>query len=243
MSEEFLHLPAAERQEVYGKAAQETGMPTGILEKDVWICWILDVLFNDPGRAPLVFKGGTSLSKLFNAIDRFSEDIDLTVRFPANDPNAVTWSRSKRDQLRDQLNAELRVYLESTIVPLLTDALAPFAEYPAELVSMPDAETVIVDYPSCYDGSGGYVAERVKLEFGCRNQLEPNQSHEVRPYITCVLADVDVVVPSATVDALAPQRTFWEKATLAHDECNRDNWERHGAARISRHWYDLAKLL
>jgi hypothetical protein len=216
-------------------------MLPAVLEKDVWICWALDVLFSEDDHLPMAFKGGTSLSKVYEVIDRFSEDIDVTVTVES--VPEIPASRNKRDELRERLEDKLKDHLENRVVPLLEDALTGYAEEPASCVLMPDAETIILDYPSCYVKQGAYIAERVKIEFGARNEITPNEPHAVVPYITEAFGDGDApVLPVAAVDVLSATRTFWEKATLAHDECNRGALDRESAERISRHWYDLAKL-
>src|SRR5664280_132192 len=85
MPDQFLLAEPDERRAVYAVAAAGTGLPPKILEKDVWLCWTLDVLFSQDGRPQMAFKGGTSLSKVYGVIDRFSEDIDITI---ALDPDA-----------------------------------------------------------------------------------------------------------------------------------------------------------
>ena len=84
----FLSLPAHERTEILQTVAARTGRQADLLEKDIWICWALDILFSNPTRHPMAFKGGTSLSKVYRVIDRFSEDVDLTLDYRAFDaPN------------------------------------------------------------------------------------------------------------------------------------------------------------
>jgi len=242
LSEDFLLLDVEERREVYGAVAVELGVPGEILEKDVWICWALEVLFGDPDRLPMAFKGGTSLSKVFGAINRFSEDIDLTVAVPSADfgEGRIPTSRNRLDKLRDTLLGELAEYLRDHVTPRLATAASAVPGFPDDAVVMSAADTIDLAYPSCFPKQKCYLTERVKLEFGARNILEPSDRHMLRPYIAASL-DAEIRLPMATVDVLSPERTFWEKATLAHDECGRGAWYR-GAERISRHWYDLAVL-
>jgi hypothetical protein len=241
MPDQFLLAEPDERRDVYAVAAAGTDLPPKIIEKDVWLCWTLDVLFSQDGRPQMAFKGGTSLSKVYGVIDRFSEDIDLTV---ARDPDAnagLPASRSAAKKVREQLGAQLTGYLEEVVVPLVSCALVPYVDDPSEFVTMLDGETVVLDYPSCFAKEGGYLAERVRMEFGARNRVVPSESRVITPYVTDFVTAEEVELPLATVDVLSAARTFWEKATLAHDECNRGQWDRR-ADRISRHWYDLARL-
>ena len=242
MPELFLLLSPDERTEVYRVASERTALPTNILEKDVWICWALEVLYGQAGHHSMAFKGGTSLSKVFNAIDRFSEDIDITITLPSHNPDSIPESGAQRKKVTKQVGADLGEYLASNVVPLLAQALSEYTPDAGQLVTQTDGETVILDYPSCYSKGEGYLAERVKIEFGARNQITPSAQHQVVPYVSEVLGGSQVVLPAPTVDVLSGERTFWEKATLAHDESNRDQLDRDSAERISRHWYDLAKL-
>ena len=89
MAEAFLSLAAADRLDVLGIAADRLGRPAHLLEKDVWVVWALQVLFESAVKDDLVFKGGTSLSKAYGVIDRFSEDVDLTYDIRALLPDLV----------------------------------------------------------------------------------------------------------------------------------------------------------
>jgi len=229
---------------VYEAAAQQIGLPGSVIEKDVWICWVLGVLFGEPeqDRYPMVFKGGTSLSKVFGVIFRFSEDIDLSIgASPASFADGeIPASRNQRDKLRKEVEEKLDRYLGDSVEPLLVAAMSAAAGGEAYSVEREGTEVVWVEYPSCYASKDNYVRERIKLEYGARNRIEPNERHTITPYLAEVL-NADVTFPTAEVDVLSPKRTFWEKATLAHDMCNRAQWGAN-PNRISRHWYDLAML-
>jgi nucleotidyltransferase AbiEii toxin of type IV toxin-antitoxin system len=241
LSEQFLLEEPDEQRDVYAACAASTGLPPKILEKDVWLCWTLDVLFSQDDRPQMAFKGGTSLSKVYGVINRFSEDIDVTVALDPDTNAELPASKSAAKKARERLATQLKAHLGEVVVPLVSSALAPYIDSPNECVAMLDDETVVLDYPSCFTKEGGYLAERVKVEFGARNRVVPSESHTISPYIADFLTTKDMELPRATVDVLSAARTFWEKATLAHDECNRGQWDR-GADRISRHRYDLARL-
>lgn len=244
MPEQFLLLESHERRDAYETAAQHLGLPGAVIEKDVWVCWVLGVLFGEPepDRYPMAFKGGTSLSKVFDAIFRFSEDIDLTIGVSsASFANGeIPASRNQRDRLRKEVEEKLERHLSQSVVPILTASLSPMAGNEAHSVEREDAEVVWVNYPSCYAGEVDYIRESIKLEYGARNRIEPNERHTISPYIADLIP-ADVTLPTAEVDVLSPKRTFWEKATLAHDMCNRAEWVSN-ADRRSRHWYDLFML-
>ena len=182
-------------------------LPPKIVEKDVWICWTLEVIYGQPDHFPMAFKGGTSLSKVFDVIDRFSEDIDITVTLPVHNPMEIPVSGSQRKKVTKKVEAALDAHLDSTVVPLLIAGLDNYSSDPGGCVSKIDSETVVLDYPSCYSKEGGYLTERVKVEFGARNQVTPSESHPVTPYVRKVLTDA-FSLPTPMVDVLAGERTF-----------------------------------
>jgi hypothetical protein len=238
VTDDLLQLPENDRRDVYEVAAADLGLPSRIVEKDVWICWVLGALFSDPGAMPMAFKGGTSLSKAFGAIDRFSEDIDITVGFEEVNQQLPT-SRNKCRDLGNMLRHRVSIHMTSHVAPMLEARFADEFGSFTGLLELKSDEEIIFNYPSCYPMTGDYVFERVKIEFGGRNSIDPQDEIAIRPY----LADLDLALdfPSASVRVLSPIRTFWEKATLAHDECNRPEWT-HEGERFARHWYDLARL-
>jgi len=236
VADQLLHASQDDRRDVYIAAGGSLGIPAAIVEKDVWICWTLDVLFSNPDALPMAFKGGTSLSKAFSAIKRFSEDIDLTIGFEEL-ARELPASRKQRNLLGDRLRGRVADHVEHVVQPLVARALND--EFSEGQVTILDGETLIVDYPSCFEKRGGYVFESVKVEFGGRNSIEPHEQHRLTTYVANL--DFDVEVPVCVVDVLSPARTFWEKVTLAHAECGLSEW-RHDGDRFARHWYDLAML-
>lgn len=244
MSEPFLQLPPGERSKIYRSLAPTLGRTPEVLEKDVWVCWVLQTLFAMPDRLPMAFKGGTSLSKVFGAIHRFSEDVDVTLDFHgldgSFDPFAPNVSKSRLKRFGDGLKARVRDHVSEVVAPWFRLALSE--EFGIELdrvdIGGIDGDQLRVRYPSVSESSR-YIQESVLIEFGGRNTTEPNQEHVVRPDIAGNLPDLDF--PAPRVNVLSPARTFWEKATLIHVECQRDE-VRVGSDRLSRHWYDLAAL-
>jgi hypothetical protein len=243
MAERFLQLPPSEQAEILNGLAPELGRSATVLEKDVWVCWVLQQLFQMPGRLPMAFKGGTSLSKVFEAINRFSEDIDITLDyrgFGADvDPFDPDISRSQIKKLSDTLKGFVRDHAHDVVVPYLTQQLRAEVEHEQVHIEVSDnGEEVRIYYPSAIDQTPGYLRDSVLIEFGGRNITEPNAEHQVRPYIADRL---ELDLPAAAVTVLSPERTFWEKATLIHVACHRPELKA-GAERQSRHWCDLALL-
>jgi hypothetical protein len=244
MPESFLHLKAQEQSQIYRALAPQLARSPVVLEKDVWVCWVLQTLFTMPGRLPMAFKGGTSLSKVFGAIARFSEDVDITLDYRgldgSFDPFAEGVSRNRLKKFSEDLKSFVRDHAHGVVAPHFQRTLA--AEFDAgafHLEVSDDGEQLRVYYPTVLEAPRDYVGNSVLIEFGGRNITEPNEEHEVRPDIAEHVAELDF--PRSNVTVLSPARTFWEKATLMHVECQRDEF-RTGAERLSRHWYDLAML-
>lgn len=244
MPDSFLHLPAAERSQILRTLAPQMNRSAVVLEKDVWVCWVLQHLFVMPGRLQMAFKGGTSLSKVFRAIERFSEDVDITLDYrgldASIDPFQEGLSGRQLRKLSDELKGFVSDHAHGVVAPYFTELLEnQFGAGVGRVELSEDGEQLRVHYPSALVATDGYVSDSVLLEFGGRNITEPNEEHEVRPDISDFLPSLEM--PVATVSVLAPERTFWEKATLMHVECNREEF-RANAERLSRHWYDLARL-
>ncbi len=248
MSDDFLRLSVQDRADILQTAAGELGFTAQVLEKDAWVCWSLDKLFSLPNAHAMAFKGGTSLSKIWRAIDRFSEDIDITVDYRSFgvgfDHAQGRGSRSEQDRINAALRAGLADYLEGTVVPYLRDALGDQLSDEAFNISLEeDGETVLLAYPSAVTTTNPYIPTTIKLEFGARNTLDPSASHRVSSYLVDAKGVSGVHFPVAMdVTTLAVERTFWEKVILIHDACMRDASVAR-AERMSRHWYDLAMLM
>ncbi|MBS0576867.1 MAG: nucleotidyl transferase AbiEii/AbiGii toxin family protein [Proteobacteria bacterium] len=244
MAEHFVRLPLSEQAEILNGLAPELGRLPLVLEKDVWVCWALQQLFGMPERLPMAFKGGTSLSKVYGAIHRFSEDVDVTLDYRGFghdlDPFDPAHSGTKLKKFSDQLKGFVRDHSRGVIVPFLETRLREeIPDGQAHVEVSDNGEEVRIYYPSALDKSGGYLTESVLIELGGRNITEPNAGHVIRPYIAEHLSGLELPIATATV--LAPERTFWEKATLIHVECHRKELKAD-AHRMSRHWCDLASL-
>ena len=214
MPERFVDLSVDDRRDALEVAAQSTGRPAYLLEKDVWVVWSLEVLFRAEFRDVLVFKGGTSLSKAFGIIDRFSEDVDLTYDIRRLIPDLATDSeippsRSQADRWTAAVRDALPQWLDEHVVPTLGEAAASVPGLRVERTGT-DVRLSYRDNRA----SDEYVQPRVLLEFGARSTGEPNEGRS----IACDAASglPDVVFPTADVRAMKPTRTFWEKATAAH---------------------------
>ena len=244
MPESFLHLERREQSQIYHALAPKLSRSPVVLEKDVWVCWVLQTLFTMPDRLRMAFKGGTSLSKVFGAIARFSEDVDITLDYRSLDgsldPFAKEVSKTRLKKLSEKLKSLVRKHIHEVVMPHFQKILT--TEFDADAFRLnisDDGEQLRVYYPTALETSEDYIGDSVLIEFGGRNITEPNEEHEVRPDIAEYVTALEF--PHSTVRVLSPERTFWEKATLMHAECQRNKF-RASAERLSRHWYDLAML-
>lgn len=235
MADEFLRLAVADQREVINAAGPELGILPAVAEKDVWVCFVLNVLYSIPGRRPMVFKGGTSLSKVFNLIKRFSEDIDISVNFLQDYQEPI--SKTRAGDLREEIEAKLQTYKKDVLFPALEQQAKQFGL----AVTPGDTDWEIdVNYKSVLASGVDYIKTRVKIELSGRNQTEPSEKHTVRPYL--LEKTTDLVFPEATIDALLAERTFWEKVTLIHAGLNSGSIEK-SPERLSRHWSDVSVIM
>ncbi len=232
------------RSEYVLAAADKLGLSELIVEKDFWAVWILERLFIlSPEVGPFTFKGGTSLSKGFSAIERFSEDVDITIGraalgFPddAYFYDAGSGAETKRRVL--EIRERVRTYTLETLLPRLRDAIASALNSKDGWdLEEGDPGSLRFHYPTAQRGAIGYVQPDVLIEFGHADAW-PSEDIEIRPYMVDAL---DVVTGSVVVHVLDPRRTFWEKATLLHEIAHRGP-ELPFPPRQSRHYYDLARL-
>jgi hypothetical protein len=242
----FLGLPRRERQIYFTEAAIRRNLSPVILEKDFWVCWLLGLLFESEFSDSLVFKGGTSLSKVFGVIDRFSEDVDLslspeflglpdvgTTRNQAN-----KWMNKAEEACCAAVEAQILPYLETVATNSLGSTVTTWFEYVIDPTT--DSPVILFHYPSTQPSGFEYIKRYVKLEFGSLTEQQPTGRHAIRPWIADEL-------PNAFEDwackvvALELDRTFWEKATILHAEYHRPI-DKPTPDRFSRHYADTAAL-
>lgn len=240
MADAFLLLPVADRREALNFAADQSGRPAHLLEKDVWVVWALAALYGSALGEHLVFKGGTSLSKAYGVIRRFSEDVDLTYDIRAIAPDlvdgngeALPRTRSEENRWSSEVRKRLPEWVAGAAQPVIADALAAQALVATIRV---EGEKLFIDYEATAAGTG-YVAPSVMLEFGARSTGEPASLRD----IACDASGLveGVVFPMARPRVMHAERTFWEKATAIHVFCLQ---ERLRGDRFARHWHDVVRL-
>lgn len=243
-------MPARERSDLFAETAERKALAEAIIEKDFWVCWVLKQLFSiDAFNGRLLFKGGTSLSKIFHAINRFSEDIDLAVDYAAlgftgeRDPRQENISKSKRADILQEMMAKCQHYIGSEFLDVLRarcQEIVGTSDGWSLGVSGQDPNVVEFQYPASVTKSLSYVAPQVVLELGTHAEFVPRDRFTIRSFageeFPDVVADRDVPVV-----ALLAKRTFWEKATILHAEYHRPP-DKPMPDRYSRHYYDTAMM-
>jgi hypothetical protein len=250
----FLQLPAERRRLAFQQVDDSMGLQAFSVEKDFWVCWTLRELFSLPSIGEhLTFKGGTSLSKAWKLIERFSEDIDLIVDKDALGfggdaaPDKAPSNKQRKARL-EVLMESCRQWVQDTLQTALAvriaDALGSDGWKLEVDPNMPDGQCLLFHYPSVFPvNAAGYVPPQVKIELGARSDDWPHEAKLIKPYVIELFpvldADADAGFP---VRVLAAERTFWEKACLLHEETFRPA-DKPRKLRMARHYYDLWCLL
>ncbi len=220
-------------------AAAASGRPAHLLEKDVWVVRALQTLFGSPLADRLVFKGGTSLSKAYRVIRRFSEDVDLTCDIRAIAPDltkgtVIPVTRSQERKWSKEIRKRLPDWLEEHVLPILDGQLH---SEPLVARIWRENERILIGYQPLAGGTG-YVNPTVQLEFGGRSTGEP---HTPMPIVCDAAEHLPMLsFPAATPNVMHAERTFWEKATAIHVYCLQGRFR--GSQGFARHWYDLVRL-
>jgi hypothetical protein len=236
-------LSEQERNELFTLTAQQRGMGSiAIVEKDFWVCWTLKQLFEHPKLSKLlIFKGGTSLSKVYGLIDRFSEDIDLVLDWrEVNEGENPMAERSKRQQnkINETLNDRAITYVEETMLPWLKEALCSHCELEIKPGEKDQGHVVRVKYPKTERSAG--ILPYIQLEIGPLASWLPHSEYAIIPYAAENFPD-QFDAPKCFVRAIDAERTFWEKATILHHEAHRPK-DSVVPERYSRHYYDLCLM-
>ena len=234
-----------ERRVILQQAAAKEHLPEYAVEKDWWVSMTLKALFKTSCKEHLEFKGGTSLSKGWHLIDRFSEDIDVALnhRFfvPQLDNNTQLKNLRKKsrkfivDNLAEDLDAQMKALGLSgyEVKPEIVD------EAGVPISSDADPTVIYVNYPSVSSDSSPYVPSRVKIEISCLSMDEPFEIRTISSIISAYFPEDDEET-DCTIPVVLPSRTFLEKAFLLNEEFQKPEPR---SLRMTRHLYDLEKLM
>ena len=219
------------------------------IEKDWWVTVTLKALFQMECHESLIFKGGTSLSKGFNIIERFSEDIDLAISH-----TFFGIEKANKNQ-RDKLKKMARKYIQEILFVQLDTQLKKMGitGYTIENVNQEqdkngewkpidsdkDPTVILLHYPSILEDTISYIPPRVKIEISCLSMDEPTEKRQISSLIGDTFEDEDTDA-NCTIRTVVPTRTFLEKLFLLAEEFQK---EKPRSVRMSRHLYDLEKLM
>jgi Nucleotidyl transferase AbiEii toxin, Type IV TA system len=256
---EFLRAAPRDRRDVFLGAATRLGTPEQNVEKDFWVAWTLDVLFNGlpAGHPRFLFKGGTSLSKAYGLISRFSEDIDITVfrediGQAASVPELKGLSRKKRQFKLEAIKNTCREYIQNTLAQQFGEVVRATlvdsnidVNVPNVVIDAddPDGQSLLFWYPSVTAGRDSYIRPAVKIESGAKSALDPHEDLSIVPYVSQEVPQL--ALRAEQVTTVVAERTFWDKIIIIHGV--RSWFEKRGVLRgegqrVSRHYYDLHRI-
>jgi predicted nucleotidyltransferase component of viral defense system len=244
-NDNFIKLPEQTKINVFTEAATRRALPSAAVEKDWWVTAVLRALFSLPYAEHLSFKGGTSLSKCWKLIERFSEDVDIAInreflgfsgtlsKTQISDRLRRAACKFVREELRVDVKNQLEIKGISTDLFLVNVNITP--------VTTIDPEIIEVVYQSLFDDDD-YIKPTVKIEVSGRSMSEPLQTVKLQSIVDEVFVNMSFVNTSFDVNAVVPQRTFIEKICLLHEEFAKSQ-DFMRTERMSRHLYDLVQIM
>ena len=230
-----------DRKALFQNTAAKMGMTDAIIEKDFWVCFMLNYLFHiSPFKDKIAFKGGTSLSKSYKLIERFSEDIDLILDWRVlgykKDEPWIERSNTKQDIFNKEANKKTEEYLKDQFIPRISDDLHDLLEKEINChIDEADPQTVIIEYSKNFDDVS--ILPIIRLEIGALAAWTPAELKPITPYSAEQYPHL-FKEPATDILTVLPERTFWEKVTILHREANRPE-NKLFPVRYSRHYYDL----
>ena len=243
----FLQLPDNEKIEFFNQLHEETNLPQVIIEKDTWVTAVLRALFALPYAENLSFKGGTSLSKCYNLIERFSEDVDIAINreyfgFVGDIFTVKQISKNLRKAackfIRNNLQFDVKNQMLANGIP---ENLFSVSMNIIDVTTI-DPEKVFVEYRSVFN-ENPYIKNTVILEIGGRSMKEPLKKISIQSFIDKYFSRASFAETPFELNVVAPERTFLEKICLLHEEFSKQDSASIRVNRMSRHIYDIARML
>jgi hypothetical protein len=231
-------LSQNDRSDLFAETANTMRTTPAIAEKDFWVVWVLSRVFASTELARILkFKGGTSLSKVFGLIGRFSEDIDLILdwREVTNEDPLAARSKNKQNTFNEATNAEAITYIDTVLLQQVQQCIGDLCTCTIDAVN---PHAINIRYPAAFDDP--YLRPEILLEIGPLASWLPSGVFAIQPYAAQHFPRI-FESPSCDVPTILAERTFWEKATILHQEAHRET-EKPMPTRYSRHYYDLARL-
>jgi len=240
----FIDLPISAQRDFIRDYSAKTDIPEQVIEKDWWVTAVLRALFALPSAPATSFKGGTSLSKCWNLINRFSEDIDIAITREFLGFSGQLSKTQISDKLRRAACAFVREKLQYELRDKMIEQGIRKDAFSVEVkitpVSTTDPETIYIHYKSAFD-TLPYIENAVKIEVGGRSMSEPLETVSLRSMLENEYSNTRFVEPSIEVATVKPERTFLEKLCLLHEEFAKQS-DSIRVARMSRHLYDVAMI-
>lgn len=246
MQNNYFSLNAAQQRQVIEQTAAKLNLPVQAIEKDLWVTAILQVLFTLPCAHGLVFKGGTSISKVWNAINRFSEDIDLAIDRSLFDLDGELTKKQVK-----KLRKVSSMFVREELFGQLCEAIASTPLYGlCEIEAQPDGvgdstypepRIIYVKYASLFSDKIDYILPVVKIEAGARSLLEPTLNVAIKSLVDVALPSITTSLVDVEVRTAVAEKTFLEKCFLLHELFSRG--VAVSANRRSRHLYDLHMMM
>lgn len=249
-------LALLDRKALFDTYSFRFGTVREIVEKDFWVTLMLDYLFHKSEFKDIfTFKGGTSLSKCFHIIDRFSEDIDLILDWNALGvaDEELYAQRSKTSQIRynQKIEQAATEFIANCLLPSLkTDFCSILSDEPTIEIDSTDGHIINFYYPNVYNAQSAGLLQCIRLEIGPLAERVPSVIKNIEPLISNM--DVPIMTQRDTsIKAISPERTFWEKVLILHQEAHRPPFKKDKNGndvpnpiprRYSRHYYDVWKI-
>lgn len=238
----FINLSEKDKLNVFNQVSERTGLPSSAVEKDWWVTLALNIIFSLPYSKHIVFKGGTSLSKVWNLIERFSEDIDLVI-----DRKHLGFEGELSKTQVKKLRKASCSFIGSEFYKDINEALIKLSVQDYELVVQETKDTdtdplvIELQYKSLTETSE-YLRPRVLIEVGARSLMEPVEYKPIISMVSDEFRELPFAETEITIPVVSPKRTFLEKIFLLHEEFQKDT-QFIRVERMSRHLYDLEKLM
>ena len=242
----FIELSTDEQNDLILRTAAKLNIAPILIEKDFWVSWLLNKIFSLQIAKDITFKGGTSLSKCYSIISRFSEDIDLTIdrNLFVGDTINTGLSGKGFQRLIKETDLEGSVFVNDIFTPKLKESIGSILKERSWSIARDENEhkNLRFFYPSSQkQAENDYVRQSILIEFGVRGDITPSEDNYVSSYIEQSFSGL-LSLEQAPIRTLSPIRTFWEKIALIHSENNRPKDKQFGD-RLSRHYYDTYQLI
>lgn len=227
-----------ERQAIFTDTAAKANLNKNIVEKDFWVSWTLGKIFSAQKlNEMLCFKGGTSLSKVFGIIERFSEDIDLILAQSTvmkNGEELIQASHSKQERFNAEIEKRAGIFISNELKKMISNAVSSVCTVETD---DNDNHILHIIFPKTFNYE--YIQPTIKLEIGPLALWNPNEKYPIKSFVGEYQPALGLNNPIITT--IKPERTFWEKITILHQEANRPPAS-PVPLRYSRHFYDIYKM-